>query len=208
MQHTALTIAPANRGTHMTATEAPPTAATAEPALGRVLAGMMAETVALMDEVSALGEQRAATAAPNPHEIGATLRAANRLARIGAWILATEEADATDRRSDPRPARTAATPTTPSPETAADDAPTPVDWAQTLSAARTGALDTPARIGPLAEIQIRIDRLTDRACRLDALLRGDGLDAPGAPPATEDRPSAVILTFPGPRQAAPVDLNV
>lgn len=148
---------------------APPARPVIDVATEHVLATMLRETMEIMDELSAIGDLRAATAAVNPHELAATLRAASRLARIGAWIMAQEQSLCALGAETAR---------------------------ASLEAAHTGPLEPASRIGPIAHVQTRIDRLAARALRMDDLLRhGDVRTAPNAAPDPQ-RPGATAVVLP------------
>lgn len=108
----------------------------------RVLSSMLMETLDLMSEVSDMGDRRAASAETSPHETAVYLRLSSRLARIGGWIMAQEVGSDRDKAV----ARVV------------------------LGQARRSGLDGATDLGPLAETVARVDRLAERAARLEQLL--------------------------------------
>lgn len=146
-----------------------------------VLGAMLDEALALTDEIAAVGHARRAFAEPDSQECAVRLRLAARLSRIAAWASLRASSDAERLAIAAK---------------ALDGAVSRLDLGDAMEA--TSALD--AELDDCAD---RVDRLLERARRLDALLSGDvEAVADSMEPSQISPCSAVILPFRRPSATA------
>lgn len=140
-----------------------------------VLSAVLAEALALTEEIALADEARRALTAPDRWDSAARLALAARLARIAAWACA-----AGTQENDRREAASAA-----------------LNGAVAAPRLDLAAGDSPEDSAALLALAARVDRLATRALRLDALLSGFD-EAPASRPAPERAagPRAAILPFP------------
>lgn len=139
-----------------------------------VLEAMLCEALTLTDEIAAVGSLRRAMDRPDSEECASRLRLAARLSRIAAWASLRGSNDP-ERLSIASAALLGADGAVPPPKGPEDD--------------------------PLLEFRLQVDRLVERARRLDALFLGES----EAFVATAQADSATILPFVRPAAAPCAD---
>ena len=144
-----------------------------------VLDAMLNEALNLTDEIAAAGAMRRAVGAPDSFECALRLRMAARLSRIAAW--------ASLRISDD-PERMAIA------QSALNSAAAPAQSEEVGLAVEIGDSELAPFVG-------MVERIVDRALRLDALLSGQATQSPEAAEALHsEQGSASVLPF---RRRAP-----